>query len=63
VTTNEYKTAERLRNDYWLYVVYDCTSQPKVHAIRDPARLGWQPVVMVEHYSVSAQAIQEASSA
>ncbi len=24
LTTNEYKTAERLKNDYWLYVVFNC---------------------------------------
>ncbi len=43
LTTNEYKTAERLKNDYWLYVVYNCATQPEVHAIRNPARLGWKP--------------------
>jgi superfamily II DNA or RNA helicase len=57
LTTNEYKTAERLKNDYWLYVVYHCDATPEVHAIRDPARLGWKPIVTVEHYSVDARAI------
>jgi len=57
LTTNEYKTAERLKNDYWLYVVYNCGSQPEVHIIRDPARLGWKPIVTVEHYSVDVRAI------
>jgi SNF2 family DNA or RNA helicase len=50
LTTNEYKTAERLKNDYWLYVVYNCVSKPKVYAIRNPIRLGWESVVKVEHY-------------
>ena len=54
---NEYKTAERLKNDYWLYVVYNCGSQPEVHAIRNPARLGWKPIVTVEHYVISPQGI------
>jgi len=57
LTTNEYKTAERLKNDYWLYVVYNCGSTPQVHVIRNPARLGWKPIVTVEHYSVDARAI------
>jgi hypothetical protein len=28
-----------------------------VHVIQDPARLGWQPVVQVEHYHVEAHEI------
>ncbi len=40
LATNEYKTAQRLKNDYWLYVVYNCGSTPEIHVIRNPARLG-----------------------
>lgn len=61
LTTNEYKTAERLKNDYWLYVVYNCGSTPQVHVIRNPARLGWKPIVKVEHYAVDARAIMAAA--
>ena len=57
LTTNEYRTAERLKNDYWLYVVYNCGSRPEVHAVRDPARLGWKPIVTVEHYACNATSI------
>jgi len=60
LTTNEYKTAERLKDDYWLYVVYNCVAQPVVHAIQNPAQLGWKPIVTVEHYLVSAQEIKGA---
>ena len=60
LTTNEYKTAERLKNDYWLYVVFNCATAPEVHTIKDPARMGWKPVVKVEHYSVGAEAILQA---
>lgn len=60
LTTNEYKTADRLKNDYWLYVVYNCASQPEIHFVQDPARLGWKPVVKVEHYHVSANEILKA---
>jgi hypothetical protein len=58
---NEYKTAERLRQDYWLYVVFDCASSPRLLPVRDPARLGWQPVVRIDYYQISAQAIESAT--
>ncbi len=53
LTSNEYKTAERLKKDYWLYVVYNCGSSPEVHAIQDPILLDWTPLVKVEHYRLS----------
>jgi hypothetical protein len=53
VTANEYKTAERLQDDYWLYVVYNCTARPEIHRIQNPARLDWQAVVQVEHYKTT----------
>ena len=57
LSNNEYKTAERLKLDYWLYVVYNCGSTPEVHVIHNPARLGWKPIVTVEHYAVGAPVI------
>lgn len=57
LTNNEYKTAERLQKDYWLYVVYNCASEPKMHKVQDPARLNWQPLVKIEHYHVKSQEI------
>ncbi len=50
VTANEFKTAERLKGDYWLYVVFNCGSIPELHSIQDPARLNWRPLVKIEHY-------------
>lgn len=61
LTSNEYKTAERLKKDYWLYVVFNCQSTPQIHMIQDPARLGWEPLVKIEHYHVAAQKILEAA--
>ncbi len=61
LSSNEYKTAERLRDDYWLYVAFNCATVPEVHLIQDPARLGWEPVRVVEHYHVGADQIMEAS--
>ncbi len=62
LTSNEYKTAERLKKDYWLYTVFNCASAPQVHLVQDPARLGWQPVVKVEHYHLGAEQILGAES-
>jgi SNF2 family DNA or RNA helicase len=61
LTTNEYKTAERLKNDYWLYVVFNCTTAAEVKVIQNPARLEWEPVVKVEHYHVAPQEILAAA--
>lgn len=57
LTTNEYKTAERLKKDYWLYVVFNCTTDPEAHVIQDPVRMGWKPIIKVEHYHVGANEI------
>lgn len=57
LSANEYKTAERLKQDFWLYVVFNCGAAPQVHVIQDPVRLGWQPVVAVEHYRAAPEAI------
>lgn len=56
LTYNEYKTAERLKQDYWLYVVFQCASpQPSLNILRDPARLHWQPIVKIEHYRLTQE--------
>jgi hypothetical protein len=52
LTANEYKTAGRLKVDYWLYTVFNCAGNPELHAIQNPATLGWVPVVQVEHYQI-----------
>jgi superfamily II DNA or RNA helicase len=60
VTANEFKTAERLEDDYWLYVVFHCSTRPEIHRIQNPSRLNWQAVVQVEHYKTTpAQIIEE----
>jgi hypothetical protein len=60
LTENEYRTAERLKNDYWLYAVFQCAGTPELHRIQHPARLGWQPVVTVEHYQLAPNVVMEA---
>jgi len=59
LTRNEYKTAERLRADYWLYVVFDCARTPRLMAIPDPVRLAWEPVVQIEHYQIRPEVIEK----
>jgi hypothetical protein len=60
LTTNEYKTADRLKADYWLYVVYNCAAKSEILFIQDPARLGWEPLVKIEHYHLGPDKIREA---
>jgi len=57
LTTNEYKTAERLKKDFWLYVAFNCATDPEIHIIQDPTRLGWKPIIKVEHYHLEGKAI------
>jgi len=57
LTTNEYRTAQRLGDDYWLYAVFDCGSSPKINTVQNPARLGWEPIVKVEHYLLGPKEI------
>lgn len=63
LTYNEFKTAERLKQDYWLYVVFHClpagqagaSPKPSLNILRDPARLHWQPIVKIEHYRLNLE--------
>jgi hypothetical protein len=61
LSENEYRTAQRLKGDYWLYAVFNCAATPGLHAVQDPARLGWQPLLKVEHYQVNSGEILPAS--
>jgi superfamily II DNA or RNA helicase len=61
LSSNEYQTAVRLKGDYWLYVAFGCGVAPQLHTINNPAQLGWQPIMAVEHYQVSAKAVIGAS--
>jgi hypothetical protein len=54
LSENEYRTAQRLKGDYWLYAVFNCAGRPALHPIQDPTRLGWKPVMAVEHYQISS---------
>jgi len=57
LTENEYKTASRLGADYYLYVVYNCSIACEIRIIQDPARLGWKPIIKIEHYHISSSEV------
>jgi superfamily II DNA or RNA helicase len=57
LTANEYKTAQRLGDDYWLYVVFNCASQPIVTTIQNPARFDWEPLSKIDCYRIQAETI------
>jgi len=60
-TRNEHDTAQRLKKDYWLYAVFDCTTKPNLIAIQDPiAKLDWRPIVQIESYTITADSIFKA---
>jgi nanoRNase/pAp phosphatase (c-di-AMP/oligoRNAs hydrolase) len=52
--------AEERRDCYWLYVVTDCDTQPRLHIHKDPARLPWHEVKKVDHYWLSVDAMKQA---
>lgn len=59
LTANEYRTAQRLANDFWLYVVFQCASdKPSINILRNPATLDWQPIVKIEHYRLKVDSIK-----
>ncbi len=57
LSNNEYKTAQRLKKDYWLYAVFNCSTKPEVNIVQDPVRLGWEPLIKIEHYHIGAEKI------
>jgi len=59
LTPNERRVAEDRRDCYWLYVVTDCGTSPRLQEpIRDPARLAWNEVTKVAHYYLSVDALR-----
>jgi hypothetical protein len=58
LTPNEYQKARVLGDEYWLYVVFNCATEPEIYIIQDPARLGWQVWGQVAHYHVGPQVIK-----
>ena len=58
LTPNERRVAQDRPDCFWLYVVTDCSSTPRLQEpIRDPARLDWNEVTKVAHYYLSVNAM------
>jgi len=62
LSANEYRAAERLKMDYWLYAAFNCGSTIELHTIQNPAQLHWQPVTRVEQYKIAPQTVRQAGS-
>ena len=43
LSENEYDTAVRLKNDYWLYAVFNCAGTPQLHTVQNPAGSAGSP--------------------
>jgi hypothetical protein len=43
--------------------VFNCATKPDAHVVQDSARLGWEPIIKIEHYHIGAQAILTAEDA
>ena len=44
------------------YTVFNCGSQPELHLVQDPSKLGWEVVVQVERYQIDPGKILAARS-
>ena len=62
LTANEYKTAQSLGDEYWLYVVFNCASEPQVTAIQNPARLEWEALSKIDCYRIGADGLLRGAS-
>jgi superfamily II DNA or RNA helicase len=62
LTANEYKTAQSLGDEYWLYVVFNCASEPQVVPIQNPARLEWEALSKIDCYRIGAEGLRLGTS-
>lgn len=58
LTPNERRVAEDRPDCFWLYVVTNCNTEPKLQApILNPARYQWNEVKKVQHYTINLRNI------
>jgi superfamily II DNA or RNA helicase len=62
LTANEYKAAQSLGDEYWLYVVFNCASDPQVMPIQNPARLAWEALSKIDCYRIGPEALHLGTS-
>jgi hypothetical protein len=41
-------------------VVFDCATRPRLIPVQDPVRLGWEPIVKIEHYQIRPDQLEGA---
>ena len=59
LTPNERRVAEDRPDCYWLYVVTDCATEPRLREpIQDPARFPWNEITKVAHYWLNVDALK-----
>jgi len=61
LSKNEHETSQRLKKDYWLYVAFDCATTPRLLLVNDPSKLGWKPIIVIEHFSIGADTLLKES--
>ena len=60
LTPNERRVAEDRPDCYWLYVVTECDTIPRLQEpIQNPAQLDWNEVTKVAHYYLSVNAMTQ----
>ena len=62
LTANEYKAAQSLGDEYWLYVVFNCASEPLVTTIQNPARLEWEALSKIDCYRIGADGLLQGTT-
>jgi len=60
LTPNERRVAEDRPDCFWLYVVTNCNTEPKLQPpILNPAKYEWNEVKKVQHYTISTMQLVE----
>lgn len=65
LTWSEFAKSQELRDDYWLYVVLDCSQpSPRLYRVQNPAKTlagAWEPSLDVR-YRVEPEPVIEAAA-
>jgi hypothetical protein len=58
ITPNERRVAQDRPDCYWLYIVTECKTTPRLREpINDPARFPWHEVTQIAHYYLEVDAM------
>ncbi len=62
LSSNEYKTSERLKKTTGSTLSSTAAPRLQSTSYQDPVRLGWEPIVKIEHFHVGADAVIRATA-